>query len=531
MDNPKNPMEGTKVIGYVIINWESRQIACDLYEGNKVVLPSGKLGKASDATYEKLYAIYKESVQAQSHLRTAYAYNEEHGIEVPEYTADPKATEKTEAIQKREEEEEAKRLEREAAEAEERRKREEAEAAERERLEALERERREREEQEALERELEARRRRREEEERAKEEAEKRKLEEEQRKKEEEERKRLEAEAEAEAARKREEEAEAERKRLEEEAAQREKERQIAQERAKKEEDKKARQQEKEEARARKEADKEAARMEKQAQKEALREQKEKERAERAAAKAQPATEKKVDFQSKKRNILVGGGILLVCLAVYVGSMVLPAVLKTQDTEPSSKVGTTENQEEYVVIALAKDVPMSQMIAETDLKGVIVTSEQYEKYNAQTYIDASGDVNYMELLLWEDKDAVVGQYAASDLRADDVLYDTSITSQHVIADKTYVEATVNGEDGTYEISDDTLSGNTDIKIVAVITTDGGEPVQILLSQMTLQDRSLESIFNAAGQDILEQLSNQASSEGEQDTESEGASENEEAQEE
>lgn len=86
----------------------------------------------------------------------------------------------------------------------------------------------------------------------------------------------------------------------------------------------------------------------------------------------------------------------------------------------------------------------------------------------------------------------------------------------MIADKTYVEATVNGEDGTYEVDADVLPGNTDIKIVAVITTDGAEPVQILLSEMTLQDRSLESIFNSAGQDILEQLASEAQEDGEED---------------
>ncbi|CUP91618.1 Uncharacterised protein [Dorea longicatena] len=71
---------------------------------------------------------------------------------------------------------------------------------------------------------------------------------------------------------------------------------------------------------------------------------------------------------------------------------------------------------------------------------------------------------------------------------------------------------------------DVLPGNTDIKIVAVITTDGGEPVQILLSQMKLQDRSLESIFNSAGQDILEQLSEKANGTNEDDTQSQESEE-------
>ena len=68
-----------------------------------------------------------------------------------------------------------------------------------------------------------------------------------------------------------------------------------------------------------------------------------------------------------------------------------------------------------------------------------------------------------------------------------------------------MDATVNGEDGTYEVENGVLPGNTKIQIVAVISTDGADPVQVLLSEMTLKDRSLESIFNSAGQDVLEKL--------------------------
>ena len=205
---------------------------------------------------------------------------------------------------------------------------------------------------------------------------------------------------------------------------------------------------------------------------------------------------------------------------------VWPKLQKSQgENQPTvENEAATDSKNEYIVIALAKDVVMSQMIQETDIKGVIVSAEQYEKYNSETFINSSGDVQYMALLLWDDKDSVIGQYAATDLKADSLLYDTNVSTQHVVADKTYVEATVNGEDGTYEVEGDVLPGNTDIKIVAVITTDGGEPVQILLSQMKLQDRSLESIFNSAGQDILEQLSEKANGINEDDTQSQESEE-------
>ena len=100
------------------------------------------------------------------------------------------------------------------------------------------------------------------------------------------------------------------------------------------------------------------------------------------------------------------------------------------------------------------------------------------------------------------------------------MYDTTITSQHVISQKTYVDATVNGEDGTYEVDENLLPGNTKIQIVAVISTDGSDPVQVLLSEMTLKDRSLESIFNSAGQDILDKLAGGSSDEDTEETQEE-----------
>ena len=40
---------------------------------------------------------------------------------------------------------------------------------------------------------------------------------------------------------------------------------------------------------------------------------------------------------------------------------------------------------------------------------------------------------------------------------------------------------------------------------ALPISDGADQVQVLLSEMTLKDRSLESIFNSAGQDVIEKL--------------------------
>lgn len=178
----------------------------------------------------------------------------------------------------------------------------------------------------------------------------------------------------------------------------------------------------------------------------------------------------------------------------------------------------------HVVIKVIRDIPANTQITEADLEGTILNEEQYEKYNhVSTYIDKDGNTKEETLLLWTDKSEVVGQYAARDLKADSILYDTSITSQHVIADKTFVEVDVDGEGKTYEAGSDVLPGNTKIQIIAVIQTEGNTPQQILLSEMTLQDRSLQSIFDSAGQDVLDMLSGESGENGTQEEPEEGSS--------
>lgn len=192
-----NPLEGTKVIGFVVINWDSKQIACDLYEGNRVILPSGKLARQHRRPM-KSYWHYMSRVSGWGCLlRTAYAYNVEHGLNVPEYTADPEAAEKGEKIRAAEEAEARVRAEEEAAAAEAKRLQEEEEQRKRAEAEQREKEEQAKKEREELEQELAAReeQKRRLEEEAKAQEAEKKRLKEEaaQKKKEEIEAKKREA--------------------------------------------------------------------------------------------------------------------------------------------------------------------------------------------------------------------------------------------------------------------------------------------------------------------------------------------------
>ncbi len=407
MKGRKNPLNGTRVIGFVYINWKSEKIACDLYEGNKIVNPDGRVAKISDENYQKMYELYLLEVKAGNRIHTAAEANERMQVQdVPVYTADPQAAEKEYAMRETEKEEEITPEPEELSE-----NLQEDIVVEREEADATKAA------------------------------------------------PKMEAEP--------------------EEAA-------IA-------------------SRQRKGLKK----------KRPSKEPKSKEPSEEAVEKL-PAEEGKTKRPSPRLSLIfLTVWLLFVSVALvwlfYLGYAEEGAFITAENTEETSTAASSD-QSEYIVVALAEDIEMADAIAEDDIKGVIVSREQYESYQSATYVDEDGEVQDTSLILWEQRSEVIGKYAAADLKAGSLLYDTDFTSLHVVADKTYVEATINGEDGSYEVDTDSLSGNTKIQIVAVVTTDGEEPVQVLLTQMTLQDRSLESIFDAAGQDILEQLSGAAEEE-------------------
>lgn len=223
--------------------------------------------------------------------------------------------------------------------------------------------------------------------------------------------------------------------------------------------------------------------------------------------------------------------IFLVVVLIAVGALTAGYFLMTRNSGPiygstGGQQGTTSQATSgHVVIKLVNDVAANDQITEDDLEGVILNDEQYAKYNqVSTYIDSKGETQAETLLLWENKDSVIGQYATRDLTKDSLLYDTSITKEHVIADKTYVDVDVDGETKTYETNTDVMPGSTKIQIVAIVQTDGAEPQQVLLSEMTLQDRSLQSIFDSAGQDVLEKLSGGDSEDSQEDSEEDASAE-------
>ena len=201
---------------------------------------------------------------------------------------------------------------------------------------------------------------------------------------------------------------------------------------------------------------------------------------------------------------------LFIAIIVAEGFFLLPKDRSTVIYDLGNQEAPSQTVPEgHVVIKTTRELPPNTRITAEDLEGIILSGEQYEKYShISTYIDGAGEAKEQRLLLWAEKDLVAGQYTTDTIPRGSLLYDTSVTSRHVVADKTYVEVDIDGKSGSYEADPGELPGSTKIQVVAVIKTDGKEPLQILLTEMILKDRSLESIFDSAGQDILDMLSGQ-----------------------
>lgn len=239
---------------------------------------------------------------------------------------------------------------------------------------------------------------------------------------------------------------------------------------------------------------------------------------------------------SMKKRQQKGKGLVIVVLflifaAILAGAAACAAYMVFTDGNSGVTYGT-ENKSgtagqampaqqtgSHVVVTASSDIAANQRIEEEDLEGVILSDEQFARYSGlSTYVGDDGETKAQTLLLWKDRENIIGKYAAFDLYEGSILYDTSITGQHVIADKTYVDAVVDGEEVAYEAGEGIPAGNTKVQIVALVSTDGAEPVRVLLSELMLADRSLQSIFDSAGQDILKMLAGQDA--GSQETEAE-----------
>ncbi len=78
-----------------------------------------------------------------------------------------------------------------------------------------------------------------------------------------------------------------------------------------------------------------------------------------------------------------------------VGENITEANVETETEEATDSVAT---ETEYVVVALNEDVEEGAEITEDNLKGVVLSAEQYARYSCDVYVSSDGDISSRPLL-------------------------------------------------------------------------------------------------------------------------------------
>ena len=182
----------------------------------------------------------------------------------------------------------------------------------------------------------------------------------------------------------------------------------------------------------------------------------------------------------------------------------------SSDTASTNENTNNDTPESITVIRAMTDIPSGTEITADMLGSYTITSDEFTAMSGTTYIAKDGSTSNSPLVMAKEASNVVGAFATKDIKKDRYITADDYSTQKVIAEKTYVDVDVNGETITVPV-DSAVSASTSVKIVALITTDGQEgTTAVTLAEFVMKDRTLEDIFNSAGQSILEQIATQKS---------------------
>ncbi len=219
---------------------------------------------------------------------------------------------------------------------------------------------------------------------------------------------------------------------------------------------------------------------------------------------------KKTD--KKLINLFLTGFIFLLVVA---GFLLVKVIYPSLDGQVSAGTPTIEpspvETTEQIILRATKDISQGDVFTEEMIVSYKISDEEFNQMNAATYISTDGTTTNSSLLTEDKSEDILGKFATRNIPEGTYLTHQDYSSQKVIAEKTFIEVEVDGQTVSVPVDGSALTGNTRVKIVALVTTDNQEEtIAIALSEFILEDRSLTDIFDSAGQSILEQLAGQSS---------------------
>ena len=205
-------------------------------------------------------------------------------------------------------------------------------------------------------------------------------------------------------------------------------------------------------------------------------------------------------------NLIV---MILIIAATFIATPYISAYLENQSSDISSThpLPTPEDITNVCIIRVTQDIPQGEIITEEMITEHVIDIDEYTQLNNAVYVNADGSTSKGSLITSDKIEIVIGKFATRNISEGTYITSQDFSQQKIIAEKTFVEVEIDGQTVSVPVDKDFLTGDTRVKIVALITTDNNEEtLAIALSEFVLEDRTLQDIFDSAGQSILDKLS-------------------------
>lgn len=189
----------------------------------------------------------------------------------------------------------------------------------------------------------------------------------------------------------------------------------------------------------------------------------------------------------------------IICVALL-GCLFLSVYQYQLESEDESN----EDSDTFQVITVSKDIQKGDVFSEDDLIETSILKSEYttNKY----YIDADGNQKEDKIMLFANKEALIGKYASCDIKQGEYVYTSSYSS--IINDGQTVQLQL--EDGTtVKIQANQIeSGDSTVHLYAIISSSNDDDqvvnTAVDLGEIKFEGKALTDILNQQGVSIISQ---------------------------
>lgn len=203
------------------------------------------------------------------------------------------------------------------------------------------------------------------------------------------------------------------------------------------------------------------------------------------------------DFRLKKAlGFWRAAAIVAIIAAIGIAFAVLAA---------GSTLTVSAGSSEVHIVSLNDTVMAGNAIPASSLSEAVISREEFKELSGNTTIDRNGNIKTDYPILWKNRNAVIGRFAADNLQKGDYLFNSDYSL--LKTGTSMVELDVNGTVVKVPVAS-VLAATSDMKLYAIITSrdDTGRISNYAVNLGTLEftGKSLRRILNKDGESILEE---------------------------